>query len=214
MQKEELPFTMLCLTTQVAVWRLVQWLNDCAHDWLRRYLTTAMEMLWISETHADVLLFTLVSVQRSDHVRLSWLSNSPEGPLDIVSCLLSNPKVDVNCTDIRMTTPLHWCNPLWVTAAYCVRAAVCNRPDVCKTLAQRGAKLMFRAVNGMTALHYAIQKNHAECANLLQRLASGDKKVFYSWAMTESDLLQRTPDTSTTASNGSRPTSAISRYLR
>ena len=38
------------------------------------------------------------------------------------------------------------------------RAAVCNRPDICKALSQRGAVLSFRDTNGMTPLHYAIQK--------------------------------------------------------
>lgn len=56
---------------------------------------------------------------------------------------------------------------------------------------------MFRDVNGMTALHYAIQKNHAECANLLQRLAAGSDR--------------KQPETGKRAS---RPQSAISRYLR
>eukprot|EP00047_Mylnosiga_fluctuans_P022700 m.124605 g.124605 ORF g.124605 m.124605 type:complete len:1235 (-) comp9354_c0_seq1:147-3851(-) len=87
------------------------------------------------------------------------LAISAESPLEIVTALLGSLSCDVNCTDARMTTPLHW-------------AAVCNRPDICKALCQRGAVLSFRDTNGMTPLHYAIQKGYTECAAVLQKMAA------------------------------------------
>lgn len=87
------------------------------------------------------------------------LAISGESPLDMVNALLGSLACDVNCTDVRMTTPLHW-------------AAVCNRPDICKALSQRGAVLSFRDTNGMTPLHYAIQKGFNDCAAVLQKMAA------------------------------------------
>jgi hypothetical protein len=142
--------------------------------------------------------------------------------------LLQCPRTDVNCTDVRMTTPLHWyawceqeppgggkgsavspssgCDGVslsvekMMVVLFACRAAVCNRPDVCKALAQRGAKPAFRDINGMTPLHYATTKGivaiggevglrvclfggvvsysggdslgHTECAAILQRLTN------------------------------------------
>eukprot|EP00911_Craspedida_sp_UC1_P000364 UC1_evm3s279 len=75
-----------------------------------------------------------------------------------IQALLASPGIDVNCTDTRHTTPLHW-------------AAVCNRPDVCTALVNSGAKLQFRDMQGMTALHYAMKKGFRECGMVLQELA-------------------------------------------
>lgn len=87
------------------------------------------------------------------------LAISAEASIEIVMALLGSLVCDVNCTDGRMTTPLHW-------------AAVCNRPDICKALCQRGAVLSFRDTNGMTPLHYAIQKGYTDCAAVLQKMAT------------------------------------------
>lgn len=84
-----------------------------------------------------------------------------EGSVDSVRFLLAAPGVDVNATDQRLTAPLHW-------------AAVCNRPEVCQMLQQRGARLMARDYNGMTPLHYAMQKNFHECATILQRFGGSN----------------------------------------
>ena len=75
------------------------------------------------------------------------------------------PHIDVDCTDVRMTTPLHWYGGLlrntstWdsLRALIC-RAAVCNRADICALLIAAGCETSFRDVNGMTALHYATTK--------------------------------------------------------
>lgn len=87
------------------------------------------------------------------------LAVSGEGRLETVLFLLGVPGVDVNVTDARGTTPLHW-------------AAVCNRPDMCKVLVAKGAAIMFRDSNNMTAMHYATQKGFDECATVLQKLAA------------------------------------------
>lgn len=57
------------------------------------------------------------------------------------------------------------------------RAAVCNRADICRLLISRGAKLQFRDIAGMTPLHYAIDRNHQECAEVLQMLSSKEVPI-------------------------------------
>eukprot|EP00051_Salpingoeca_urceolata_P014469 m.184198 g.184198 ORF g.184198 m.184198 type:complete len:1198 (-) comp18095_c0_seq2:232-3825(-) len=79
-----------------------------------------------------------------------------EGSMEVLILLLSVPGVDVNSTDQRLTTPLHW-------------AAVCNRPQVCQQLLQRGSRLLARDTAGMTPLHYATERGFHECVNAMQK---------------------------------------------
>eukprot|EP00050_Salpingoeca_kvevrii_P005168 m.272751 g.272751 ORF g.272751 m.272751 type:complete len:1251 (+) comp11088_c0_seq1:32-3784(+) len=83
-----------------------------------------------------------------------------EGSMDSICLLLAVPGIDVNSTDQRLTTALHW-------------AAVCNRPEVCRILLQRGARLMARDAAGMTPLHYTLEKGFTECTSILQRYGGG-----------------------------------------
>lgn len=65
--------------------------------------------------------------------------------MESVRMLLSVPGIEVNTTDHRLTTALHW-------------AAVCNKPEVCRLLLENGATLMARDAGGMTPLHYSMEK--------------------------------------------------------
>lgn len=79
-----------------------------------------------------------------------------EGTDETIALLLSTPGIDVNAADHRLTTPLHW-------------AAVVNRPDVCSALLKVGARLMVRDATGLSPLHYATERGHLDCANIMQR---------------------------------------------
>lgn len=83
------------------------------------------------------------------------LAISSDGSLAMVQTLLACRAINIDMTDVRLTTALHW-------------AAVCNRPDVCAALLHRGARLGFRDISGMTPLHYAMVKHHSQCADVLQ----------------------------------------------
>jgi ankyrin repeat protein len=71
---------------------------------------------------------------------------------------------DPNAVDARATTPLHW-------------AVVCNRPDVCRLLLERGARVALRDAQGMTPLHYATEKRFHECVNTLQRFHTSTRPL-------------------------------------
>lgn len=92
------------------------------------------------------------------------LAISSGSTLQLVQVLLSCAAVNVDLTDVRMTTPLHW-------------AAVCDRADICDALLRHGAKPMFRDISGMTPLHYAMHKGHTACANVLQHYTTGSGAV-------------------------------------
>jgi ankyrin repeat protein len=79
-----------------------------------------------------------------------------EGSDEVIALLISTPGIDVNAADQRLTTPLHW-------------AAVVNRPDVCSALLKAGARLMARDAAGLSPLHYATERGHLDCANIMQR---------------------------------------------
>eukprot|EP00117_Sycon_ciliatum_P033006 scpid13348/ scgid4769/ Ankyrin repeat domain-containing protein 55 len=89
---------------------------------------------------------------------------SSEGTPDMLQHILSCSECDVNATDARKTTPLHW-------------AAVSNRPDVAMALLNHGAKVMMRDSFSMTPLHYSIQKGHGDVTKLLQHYGSNKQKA-------------------------------------
>jgi ankyrin repeat protein len=92
------------------------------------------------------------------------LSIGADTPVTCCNLLLDNGHTDVNCTDSSMRTPLHW-------------AAVCNRPDVCLALCQRGANQNYRDVTGRTPMHYASEKNNEAVMQALHQLIQGGGKA-------------------------------------
>eukprot|EP00042_Codosiga_hollandica_P052750 m.675950 g.675950 ORF g.675950 m.675950 type:complete len:1695 (+) comp58555_c0_seq10:87-5171(+) len=68
--------------------------------------------------------------------------------------LLEVPNLDVNCTDLRLTTPLHW-------------AAVHNRLEIAKVLLLKGGKPNAKDQIGLTPRVCAIKKGFVEMAQLL-----------------------------------------------
>jgi ankyrin repeat protein len=87
-----------------------------------------------------------------------------EGDAAAVAALLACPAIEVDATDARGTTPLHW-------------AVVCNQPALCGTLLQAGASGAVRDMHGLTPLHYATEKRFHECVNTLQRYRASTRPV-------------------------------------
>eukprot|EP00051_Salpingoeca_urceolata_P012967 m.161919 g.161919 ORF g.161919 m.161919 type:complete len:1480 (-) comp17657_c0_seq4:152-4591(-) len=89
------------------------------------------------------------------HLACEYLEiNSGPEPLQCVAALLSIKQTDVNCTDLRLTTPLHW-------------AAVYNRPKLARALVGRGANPYAEDSRGMTPLSYAIKRGFVEVADAM-----------------------------------------------
>jgi len=85
------------------------------------------------------------------------LAINSDTAVECVQLLLGHPQIDVNCTDSSMRTPLHW-------------AAVCNRPNICHALVNRGANQNYRDVSGRTPMHYASEKGNQETLAVLHAL--------------------------------------------
>ena len=101
-----------------------------------------------------------------------------QGCTAAMASLLRSGKCDINAKarvmalsshrhatqDNRLATPLLW-------------ATVTNRPEMLVELLARGAKPLLCDVTGKTALQYALEKNHAECAKLLKAHSSVSRCV-------------------------------------
>eukprot|EP00730_Choanoeca_flexa_P003815 TRINITY_DN11513_c0_g1_i1.p1 TRINITY_DN11513_c0_g1~~TRINITY_DN11513_c0_g1_i1.p1 ORF type:complete len:1296 (+),score=285.48 TRINITY_DN11513_c0_g1_i1:64-3951(+) len=94
--------------------------------------------------------------------------------------LLQVAGICIDVMDNRGTTPLHW-------------AAASNSIGVCQVLLQHGARAEIQDRQGRTALEYANEKNHVQCAMVLgQSLAS----AVGSWQRAASHALSTAQDRS------------------